>query len=302
MISKNMSMFLRGIGVFLVILAHYSQWYLTITDSKIVWVLSKTGRYGVAIFFIVSGYGLVFSAEKGLDFRWICRRIYNVYLPYLCIQGMICLLEKEQWTLASVGRYIFAMDAWFIFVIIILYILFYVVWKLDKCRIIWMAVGVSVFSIVLALSGKSSVWYSSNFAFLIGVAVGQYDESVGTWIRERKKICCSTLLVGFLCSGVIYTYFTNKSEYIYATGKIFASVLWSLLILCFFAYGEKTNRVIMKVGTASLEAYLIHIFVLQRLSEATERIGVEAILLGALLLSLIFAQVLHKFFEWLAKV
>lgn len=69
MISKNASMFLRGIGTFLVILAHYSQWYLTMADGNNIWqLLSKTGRYGVAIFFVVSGYGLVFSVRGGAGY------------------------------------------------------------------------------------------------------------------------------------------------------------------------------------------------------------------------------------------
>lgn len=84
MITRGVSMFLRGIGTLLVILAHYSQWYVMVEGSNIIWyLLTKLGRYGVAVFFLVSGYGLVFSAKKGVTTEWIIRRVMHVYFPYL---------------------------------------------------------------------------------------------------------------------------------------------------------------------------------------------------------------------------
>lgn len=300
MINKGTSIFLRGVGVFFVILAHYSQWYLTISDNNIVWLLSKTGRYGVAIFFMVSGYGLVFSAKKGMNANWICRRIYHVYFPYLCIQGVIYLLEKRSFNSVNITRYIFSMDTWFIFVILNFYVLFYIVWKFSGHKIQWMALGVTVISVILAVAGQDSVWYSSNFAFLIGIIAARYDEKIGRWILSGRRSISIVLLASFLCSGVFYTYFTDKSELIYVLGKIVASLLWSLLILTVFAYREMSNKMINKIGAASLEIYLIHIIVLQRLGLERGRIGVVMVLLISLLVSLIIAEILHKFFKNLA--
>ncbi len=301
MIDKNTGMFLRGAGAFLVILAHYSQWYLTLENNRIAWLLSKTGRYGVAVFFLVSGYGLVFSAKRGLDYRWLCRRLNNVYLPYLCIWGIICLFEKREWSALNLVKYLSGMDMWFVFVILLFYILFYIVWKFSRKKILWMAVGVSVISIILAVTVKSSVWYSSNYAFLIGIVAGRYDESIGVWLQQRKAICCGILLFGFLCSGVIYTYFTNKSEFIYILGKITASILYTLFILGVFAYREKTNWIFMKTGAISLELYLVHNFVLLRLSLVKEKIGAAGVLLFSLLLSVVFSLILHEIFGLLQR-
>lgn len=300
MISKTTSTFLRGVGVFLVIFAHYSQWYLTISDNNIVWLLSKTGRYGVAIFFMISGYGLVFSAKEEMNANWIYRRVYHVYFPYLCIQGVIYLLEKCSFNSVNIIRYFFSMDTWFIFVILNFYVLFYIVWKFSGHKIQWMALGVTVISVILAVAGKDSVWYSSNFAFLIGVIAGRYDEKTGGWILSGRRSISIVLLASFLCSGVFYTYFTDKSELIYVLGKIIASLLWSLFILTIFAYREMSNRMINKIGAASLEIYLIHIVVLQKLELVMEKISDVVVLLTSLLISLIIGDILHKFFEYLA--
>ncbi len=164
-----------------------------------------------------------------------------------------------------------------------------------------MAVGVSVISIILAVTVKSSVWYSSNYAFLIGIVAGRYDESIGVWLQQRKAICCGILLFGFLCSGVIYTYFTNKSEFIYILGKITASILYTLFILGVFAYREKTNWIFMKTGAISLELYLVHNFVLLRLSLVKEKIGAAGVLLFSLLLSVVFSLILHEIFGLLQR-
>ena len=304
MISKNVSMFLRGIGTFFVILAHYSQWYLTMADGNNIWqLLSKTGRYGVAVFFVVSGYGLVFSVRGGgLDTHWIYRRIINVYFPYIVIVGIIHLLEKKQWTTSGVVRYLLGMDAWFVFVIIIFYIIFYLAWKFSKHSMIWIAVGVTITSVVLALTIKDSVWYASNISFLVGVAAGQYDKKIGEWLHEKRKMCSIVLLIAFLCSGGVYTFFTNRSEVIYLVGKIAASALWAMLLIAVFANRDISNSIIERIGTASLEIYLIHIFVLQVVGILNDEIGVIAVLFIATVLTLVLGQLIHRLFIMINNV
>lgn len=306
MITRNVSMFMRGIGTLLVIFAHYAQWYITMADGSIIWLLlSKAGRYGVAVFFLVSGYGLVFSAKKGLDARWVKRRVLNVYLPYLCIEGFIHLMERKQWSLNGAIRYIFAMDAWFIFVIIVFYLLFGVVWKFCEHRILWMAAGVTVISFILAVMMKDSVWYASNIAFLIGTAAGEYDEEVAAWFQagnNRRGICTIVLFVSFLCSGGVYTFYTDRSQAVYLAGKITASALWAMFLLCLFLDQEKTGRLTVRIGAASLEVYLIHIFVLQRLEVLHDRIGTAVVAGLGILISLILGQLLHGLFGGLRRI
>lgn len=299
-------MFMRGIGTLLVIFAHYAQWYISMEDGNIVCLLlSKAGRYGVAIFFLVSGYGLVLSAKKGLNAGWVRRRIFNVYIPYLCIEGLIHLLEKKQWSLNGFIRYFFAMDAWFIFVIVIFYLLFWGVWKLCEHRIFWMAAGVAVISAALAFVMKDSVWYASNIAFLVGTATGEYSEEIAVWIRSgknRKIFCTIVLFAAFLCSGGVYKFYTDRSQVVYIAGKIIASALWSLFLLFLFSNQEKTDRLTVRIGAASMEVYLIHIFVLQRLEILYERIGAAAVVAAGILASLILGQLFHGLFVCLRRL
>lgn len=273
------SMILRGIGTLLVVLAHYAQWYITIADSNVIWILlSKVGRYGVGIFFLVSGYGIVCSAEKGLNFHWIKRRILNVYLPYLCIEGIILLLGKTKWTLIRMVRYFFTLDAWFVFVIILFYILFFVVWKYCRQKTLWMIVGVAGISAALFIAMNDSVWYASNIAFLVGVVVAQYKETFFTWIGKREKIYSGILLIMFLTCGIFYSYYTNKSQLLYLIGKIVASAIWAIFIIGLFPLEIKGMNFIKKIGKASLEIYLLHGVIIQVLSEKLLQVNALIIL------------------------
>lgn len=304
MIGRDVSMFMRGIGTLLVVFAHYAQWYITVADSNAVWqLLSKAGRYGVAIFFLVSGYGLVCSARKGLDADWVRRRVFNVYIPYLCIEGVIHLLERSQWTLNRIIRYFLGMDAWFVFVIVIFYLLFWIVWKFCEHRIFWMTAGVAVISFALAVTMKDSVWYASNVAFLIGTVAGEYCDETAVWLGtgKRRKTCIIVLFVVFLCSGGVYTFYTDRFQAVYLAGKMIASAVWSLFLLCLFANQKKTNELVVRIGAASMEIYLIHIFILQKLEILLGITGAEVVALSGILLSLILGRLLSEVFGSLGQ-
>lgn len=288
------SLFLRGIGTILVVLAHYAQWYISMGNQNIFWLLlSKTGRYGVAIFFFVSGYGIVCSARNGLDIKWIGRRIINVYLPYLCIQGFIHVLSRTEWTLRRMLRYIFGLDAWFVFVILLFYILFFIVWKYGKRKMLWMIVGIAGISLVLALAMKDSVWYASNIAFLIGVAVAQCNQEFLLWVGRKKPVFCGFMLILFLICGIFYSYFMNRLQPLYLLGKIMASAVWVTFVISLFPMRIEGMRCVKKIGKSSLEIYLIHGFIIQELSTIFPQTETIIVLIMSLVLAFLVGQCVH---------
>ena len=57
-------MSLRGSGVILVMVTHFVNWYADLLDCEpLRYALMRSGIYGVALFFLASGYGLVKSAS-----------------------------------------------------------------------------------------------------------------------------------------------------------------------------------------------------------------------------------------------
>lgn len=296
--SIDNSLFLRGIATVLVVLAHYSQWYISMGNKNLFWMLlSKAGRYGVAIFFLVSGYGIVCSASKGLDSRWVGKRLLNVYIPYLCIQGLIHILNHTEWSGKQTVRYLLGLDTWFVFVILIFYILFFLVWKYGKQRMIWMTAGVVGISVLLGILTKDSVWYASNITFLMGVVLAKYRDGFPVFTGNRKIVRCGLAFGLFIICGVFYSYFMNRSQILYISGKITASVVWVIFIISLFPMQIKGMPFINRIGEASLEIYLIHGLIIQELSKHFPNVNLFVIAIVSFVLSLVTGQCIH----WLSK-
>ena len=125
-ISKETSGLIRAVAMLMVVTAHFSQWYTKAADAGVVvGLLTKLGRYGVAMFFAISGYGLVSSALSGLDRSYFKKRLANVYLPYLVLSFLIRLFTADGWSFRELCLWLGGCDAWFVSVILVFYIIFY---------------------------------------------------------------------------------------------------------------------------------------------------------------------------------
>ena len=94
-LTKEQSLMLRGIAIFLVLISHYAVWIGEIFHSDLLeYGLGRFGVYGVDLFFAVSGYGLVKSVgKKRINGTFLWKRFKTVYLPYLLIVGLIYWIE-----------------------------------------------------------------------------------------------------------------------------------------------------------------------------------------------------------------
>ncbi len=61
---KQDSIFFRSVAILMVVVAHYSDLIYIESGYKLWNILNKLGRYGVAIFFLVSGYGVAKSIKQ----------------------------------------------------------------------------------------------------------------------------------------------------------------------------------------------------------------------------------------------
>ena len=94
-LTKEQSLMLRGIAIFLVLISHYAVWIGEIFHSDLLeYGLGRFGVYGVDLFFAVSGYGLVKSVgKKRINGTFLWKRFKTVYLPYLLIVGLITVYD-----------------------------------------------------------------------------------------------------------------------------------------------------------------------------------------------------------------
>ena len=124
--KKNDTLILKGIAILFVLLDHLEYYLLS-------------GGGGVALFLLLSGYGINQSCEnKGMDFFWR-KRIINVWLPYVLIgifDVVVFRVEGVRSVLCTLIGLDFDLIAdktmWYISFILSWYILYYIMAMCSK--------------------------------------------------------------------------------------------------------------------------------------------------------------------------
>ena len=144
-LTKEQSLLLRGIAIFLVLISHYAVWIGEIFHSDLLeYGLGRFGVYGVDLFFVVSGYGLVKSVgKKRINGTFLWKRFKTVYLPYLLIVGLITVYDGGISGMTGWVSFLTGAEYWYIRNILVFYLAFYVVYRLSDrswVRMLLMAV------------------------------------------------------------------------------------------------------------------------------------------------------------------
>ena len=271
-LTRQQSLFLRGIGILMVIASHYAEWYGDVLQNETLqYALTRLGCYGVDIFFLVSGYGLVKSAGKRrIGGRFLWNRMKNTYLPYLLIVGLI---EWYGGGIAGAGgwyRYATGYNWWFIRNILLFYLLFFAVYRLaDRpwVRMTLMAAATAGYSVWLVSQGRASFWYISNLAFVAGMILAQYERQL---LRAASFLYPVQLLV--LAAGMAWAVKTgldvrtqSLALFEKIRGGLLANGIWTCLAAQSGGIFRHGGRALEFLGSFSLELYLSHMFLFYRI-------------------------------------
>lgn len=162
-LTKEQSLMLRGIAIFLVLISHYAVWIGEIFHSDLLeYGLGRFGVYGVDLFFVVSGYGLVKSVgKKRINGTFLWKRFKTVYLPYLLIVGLIAVYDGGISGMTGWVSFLTGAEYWYIRNILIFYLAFYVVYRLSDrswVRMLLMALCLTAYSGLLIWQGRALFW------------------------------------------------------------------------------------------------------------------------------------------------
>ena len=120
LLSFDNTTVMRGVAILMVVIHHLSLWFGTN-------VLTSWGGRGVAIFMILSGYGLTMSYQKSGVKRFWWKRFVGIFIPWL----VVILISMQPWNLYNqewFWKYIFFIDhgPWYMQYLFVWYILFFV--------------------------------------------------------------------------------------------------------------------------------------------------------------------------------
>ena len=269
--KRESSGWFKGLAIIMIILSHYAEWwswfYVEEGTAELIRLgMSKFGPYGVAIFFLFSGYGLVKSAgDKRIGWKFIIKRILNVYIPYLVMVVPIVLLSGGFKNMSDVLDFFYGHDFWYMKVLFSLYLAFMAIWFIfsnSHIRAVLISVFIYWYSNYLYVAGEQDFWYISNIAFAIGAILALYEPFVKKIVDKVGII----LAVVFGLGSVWVVHSALYVEHVWAQptdeirSRIIAVTIFTLFVVFLAAVWKWYDPVLPLFGKYSLYFYLSHTF------------------------------------------
>lgn len=234
--------------------------------------LMKLGYVGVPIFFVISGYCIIFSAERSKSWKdFLIRRFFRIYPPYLMSLFV---------TLLSIGLYkiitgynsvaylpktpysIFCTFSLLTLPLTPVTPINWVYWTLSLEAVYYILSGIAlvwperlrlIFFVLLSVAGlllpAGDKGWLSIFKYLpifsLGIAL--------YYIQKRQQIMWALLLIGLNVWQLVNTFLWGDLP-----GYFYAALAAMVLILVSFKYKLKKNW-LSTTGDYSYSVYLLHV-------------------------------------------
>lgn len=256
---------IRGLAILMVILMHSS-------CNFGLRIFTPLGGIGVALFLILSGYGLTESYKrKGLHFFWKSK-FNKIWIPYAIVLT-VCTIWSSSFKPYVIVQYcLIDSPFWYISFLFYNYILFYVCHKYKFLYKYRFAIFL-VFAFIL-FAFDTRIRAEQCLSFVTGMWISDYKNLVCKFLSNKKTVLCTIILLSCISASALLLkqmptfrgqmehvrLFQNVMEllikYPFAiativilTTNIFNKVQRSLLI---------DNRFLGYCSKISLELYIIH--------------------------------------------
>lgn len=267
--SKNYTSVLKGLCCLIVIYVHVKEGY----GNKLQDAIGSFAYCCVTIFFLVSAYGMMLSAERKGDYLkgfWR-NRLLALLVPSLVVNIVGCVAHNifsDDFSLKGLyqlNNYVAVLLLWCVW--------FYIVewckakWFKDNTRLgdVLLIVGVVASSLYGYFddpdpikTGAFSGWPYERMGLVWGVLLYRYFHALEGWMAERRmaKVMVLTILGGVL--GVAYL----KYKMVFFWGAYLLKVVlgFTLILLLFTLTSNRAfgNKVSLWLGNISYEVYLSH--------------------------------------------
>lgn len=255
-LNRDWSNQLKGIAIILILLGHLQ-------------IIRHASAWGVAIFLIVSGFGLTQSYSKnGID-NFFKKRISKVLLPYFIVTLIWIITDAFIGIKHSIVATIltllginfnaeFDKTMWYITFILLWYLLFYLTFKFVKNDTVKIIILFLIFSIIFFA-------FRSIFPLAVGVQLYTLDFPIGVllsmYYKKLLNIKEKHLMViqSILTIGCLFMFYIFHSYFNSAIAYLLESLFFALTSISFFGllsmYSIKL-KFIEFIGNISFEIYL----------------------------------------------
>ena len=276
LLSFDQTNVLKGIAISLIIICHFGNHYTRFTTSL--------GGIGVAIFLILSGYGLSISYKKKQQLKnYWKKRFKSVFIPYFIVEFFRFIFVKD------LSFTDFILDillirpqcplGWYLNYLILWYITFWLInFCFDKLKITrWKAAAFIIISLFYAMyyQNKSALRFEQSFSFIIGVFMAYCP------LMQGKKINKKIFIIIFYSIGILLlgmkqiSYIRTQSKQVLLILDLIFKTSFALAIIVSIQYMwviklsfiGKCKSILIKamipLGLSSYELYLIHGYALK---------------------------------------
>lgn len=267
-LSRNLTDLVKFIACLMIALHHYSQGMVIAGTHNLIYMLFSTqgGWLGVAIFFFLSGYGLMKSdLMHHLSLvQFMKKRLLKTYLPAILISllwgGYLLAIGGGKFQTLHIEHIIWYFNdevLWFVRAICKLYVLFYI-YAWSRLYFKTTCIGDRMNLILLITIAAIAVWWvdaglvhgSSVVLFFIGISLAEHDGLYIKFIRKRYPVIALFLL--FLAMGLINM---GKADIIHLLIN-YILVSSGIILMAFYDVEPPTMPQWMR--NTSYDIYLVH--------------------------------------------
>ena len=270
-LSNKSTKSLKGLLALLIIFHHISQ---KITTGENFSNFEYMGRYIVALFFFLSGYGLYFQYSNNATYmeNFLKKRLVRIFIPFFVFIVIYVIYRATLGEVVNVDFFLsfwedhsnIIYNGWFINSIIVLYVIFYISFKSKDTKI---AVFKLVFLTLVYIFWKAyqdhGDWeYVSIMAFLLGIFWMKYRVSIDKFIEKKYFI----FLISFSILMYVFRHYEDIMKDIGITNRyVYYGIVGNLCTMVFVVYFllltnklNFSNKYLDFLGDISFEIYMIH--------------------------------------------
>ena len=315
-LSNKSTKSLKGLLALFIIFHHISQ---KITTGENFSNFEYMGRYIVALFFFLSGYGLYFQYSNNPTYmeNFLKKRLVRIFIPFFIFIVIYVIYRATLGEVVNVDFFLsfwkdhsnIIYNGWFINSIIVLYVIFYVSLvrkdsKIAEYKLVFLTL---VYIFWKAYQDHGDWEYVSIMAFLLGVFWTKNRVSIDKLLEKNYFI----FLVSFSILMYVFHYYEVIMKIIGITNKyVYYGIVGNICTMVFVVYFllltnklNFSNKYLGFLGNISFEIYMIHGLVMHYLGKFFVSSGVNDVLytIVVLFVSIVSAYYIKKLIIVLEK-
>jgi peptidoglycan/LPS O-acetylase OafA/YrhL len=233
----------KGLAIIAIIVHHLR--IHTIKNASDLLFIYDFGITGVAVFLILSGFGISTSLKKKGTKSFFSKRLIRLYVPY--VSAMILevflnhvLLHNKSNIFIDIGKIIlgFGIDRnmWFIVFVLLWYCMIYIAFQLDLSNFskLFLLFFVSLIIIITIPPQVGVAWKINAFSFPLGCCLGlnsKFIKKLDSLVSRNNVTLCGIIILCFLLAQGIYFIANESLEYPYLGAALILGIFCILGIL-----------------------------------------------------------------------